>query len=280
MAVKIKTAIIGCGLMGGSAAKALKNSGRYAVTVYDTDDAVLQKAREEQAADAYTADAHTAIRDAALVVVCLYPQASVDFILQNMSKFSENAVITDICGVKRLMEDAVLPNLRPDLRFIPAHPMAGREKKGFEMSDGGVFTNCNYLIIKNNFDPQAVALVAQMAKDMGAGRIVYTEAKKHDEFIAYTSQLPHAISCAYVNCMEGRPVLDHSAGSLKDVSRVANINASMWSELFIENADHISAECVRMAAELLKISQYIKEKNGAGLAQYMQQCADQMESIE
>lgn len=280
MAVMMHTAVIGCGLMGGSIARALKKTGRYHITVYDRDTAVLQKAQETGAAHDYTACAHTALKEAALVIICLYPKASVDFILQNMAAFKQNTVITDICGVKRYIEQSIVPALRTDISFIPAHPMAGREKKGFAMSDGELFTGCNYLVIPDHYNEKAVETVTRMAKDLGAGKVVFTEARRHDEYIAYTSQLPHAISCAYVNCMNGRPLLDHSAGSLKDVSRVANINAPMWSELFMENADNISQECEHMAAELLKIAKYIKENNGEGLNEYMQHCADTMEKLK
>jgi prephenate dehydrogenase len=268
--------VIGFGLMGGSIAKALKRRGKYRVTAYDTDPAVLKKAEGEGLAAVYTSDALQAVKEADIVVVCLYPKAAADFILSNMEAFKPGAVITDICGVKRLVCDEVFPHLRKDVAFVPGHPMAGREKKGLAMSDGSLFDGCNYLVAANENAP-GVKTVREFAYDLGAGRVVFTEPEKHDKYIAYTSQLPHAISCAYVRCMEGRPVIDHSAGSLKDVSRVADINAGMWSELFIENADNLARECGRLAEELMEIARYIREGDETALGEYMRTAADAME---
>jgi len=276
MAEIVKLSIIGFGLMGGSIAKALRGSGKYSVTAYDADAAVLKKAEEESLADVYTPDALRAVKDADIVAVCLYPRAAVDFILWNMEAFKPGAVVTDICGVKRLVCDEILPHLRKDVAFVPAHPMAGREKKGFAMSDGGLFKGCNYLIAADEKAP-GVEAVKKLALDLGAGRVVFTDPEKHDAYIAYTSQLPHAISCAYVQCMGGRSLIDHAAGSLKDVSRVADINAVMWSELFTENADNLSAECERLAGELLTLGKQIANRDAKALEGYMRTSAEAME---
>lgn len=275
----IKLSVIGFGLMGGSIGKALKSNERYVVTAYDGDESALEKARGENAAKVYTTDALTAVKDADLVILCLYPASSVNFMLQTMHAFKSGAVVTDICGVKRYMAEQILPALRKDVHFIPAHPMAGREKKGFAISDGGLFKNCNYLVVKDGYSAEAVKKVTQLAKDLGAGNIVYTSLDKHDEYIAFTSQLPHVISCAYVQCMQGRKVAGHAAGSMKDVSRVANINATMWSELFIKNRDYTAKECRNMAQELLRLAQMMEDGDEDKLASYMQACADAMEKI-
>lgn len=273
----IKLSVIGFGLMGGSIGKALKGNGNYQVTAYDADENVLEKAKRENAAQHYTTDALTALKDAELIALCLYPALSVKILLKHMDALKSGAIVTDICGVKRYMTEQILPALRKDVSFIPAHPMAGREKKGFAMSDGELFKNCNYLIVKNGCNAKAVEKVTQFALDLGAGNIVYTSPEKHDEYIAFTSQLPHVISCAYVQCMKSRKVADHAAGSMKDVSRVANINAAMWSELFIKNRDYIAKECRNMAQEMLLIAQMIEDGDEKKLASYMQACADAME---
>jgi len=190
----------------------------------------------------------------------------VQFIMENMPYFKPGSVVTDICGVKGPVIDGILPFLRPDIDFVPAHPMAGRERAGYQYSDAALFDRCNYLMtpLAGN-KPQSVELVKRFAGALGAGAIVVTDPKEHDEMIAYTSQLPHALAVAYVLGAAGRNPLPFSAGSYRDVSRVAAINAPMWAELFLANGETLLTEIEGLSKYLSNIGKYIKEGDRQGL---------------
>jgi prephenate dehydrogenase len=176
-----------------------------------------------------------------------------------MRLFKPGSVVTDICGVKRPVIDGILPYLRSDIDYVPAHPMAGRERAGYKYSVPELFDQCNYLVtpLKRN-RPESLDLFRRFAGALGAGSIVVTDPEEHDSMIAYTSQLPHVLAVAYVLLAGSRNPLPFSAGSYRDVSRVAAINAEMWAELFLANNKALLPEIEGLAAHMQNISSIIR----------------------
>lgn len=262
----LRITVVGLGLMGGSVAKALKRGCGVTVTALGRNAAALDAALGEGVVDRATTDADEALGDADLTVVCLNPGPAIRFITGNMARFKPGSVVTDICGVKRAVIDGVLPSLRSDVDFVPAHPMAGRERAGYAYSVPALFDGCNYILtpLSQNL-VYSIELVKRFAGALGAGSIVLAEPEEHDRLIAFTSQLPHALAVAYVLACGERNPLPFSAGSFRDVSRVAAINAPMWAELFLMNRPALLQEIMMLQEGLGRIEQLIRSGDGDGL---------------
>lgn len=258
--------IVGLGLMGGSFAKALKRGTGANVTGFGRNAAALQTVLDEGFLDRATTDPVEAVRDADLTVVCLNPEIAVKFITDHMAHFKPGSVVTDICGVKQPVIDAVTPILREDVDFVPGHPMAGRERAGYPYSVETLFDKCNYILTPTDRNKvYSIELVKRFAGALGAGSIVLAGPCEHDEMIAFTSQLPHALAVAYVLGASGRDPLPFSAGSFRDVSRVAAINAPMWAELFVENRQALLMELEALEAGIDQIKMLIQAGDRQGL---------------
>ncbi len=275
----INLTVIGTGLMGGSILKALKDQDEKpkSVCAFDIDEKILAKIRREELADITTSDAYESIKDADMVVISLYPQLAAKFIKDNINDFKSGCIITDICGVKREVYKEIAGALRDDIYFVGGHPMAGREHKGFGYSTPDLFLGCKYIITGGDY--KAVDLVCKFADILGAGKIVFAEPEKHDELIAYTSQLPHVLSVAYMLCASGRNVEDFSAGSFRDVTRVAMINDEMWSELFLENKDKLLGEIENLIGGLSNLKTLIDKDEREELRENMRTAAKMREEI-
>ncbi len=270
----LKITIIGMGLMGGSFAKALKRGTGAVVTGFGRNMDALQDIVDEGILDHATTDPAEAVRDADLTVVCLNPDVAVRFIADNMPHFKSGSVVTDICGVKQPVIDGIIPHLRPDVGFVPAHPMAGRERAGYQYSVETLFDNCNYIVTPLALNSvYHIDMVKRFAGSLGAGTIVLAEPGEHDEMIAFTSQLPHALAVAYVLAAGARDPLPFSAGSYRDVSRVAAINAPMWAELFVENQPALLAEMKALQSVLDELERLLAAGDRQGLTGLLAQAA-------
>ncbi|MEX1377067.1 MAG: prephenate dehydrogenase [Eubacteriales bacterium] len=276
---KAKVTVVGAGLMGGSILKSLAKSPDRPVkiTALEIDEKVLDKIKSLSLADEATSDAQAALEDADFVIISLYPAQTIKFIKQNIHHIKQGCVVTDICGVKREVMD-VIPELIPEsIAYVGGHPMAGREHKGFDYSTDNLFTNCRYII--DNSADEGKELVVEFAKTLGAGKIVESSAANHDEMIAYTSQLPHVLAVAYMLCSKDRNVEEFSAGSFRDVTRVAMINDEMWSELFCENKDMLVGEIAQLRAGLKELEDSIKDCDVENLRNKMKQAAQMREKV-
>jgi prephenate dehydrogenase len=191
-----------------------------------------------------------------------------------MHAFKPGSVVTDICGVKGPVIDGVLPHLADGVDFIPGHPMAGRERAGYSYSDAALFDGCNYIVTPLEANQvYNIELAKRFAGALGAGAIVLADAREHDTMIAYTSQLPHALAVAYVLAAGERDPLPFSAGSFRDVSRVAAINASMWAELFLSNSNELLAEIEALRDGIGRIGDCIRMGDGQALAELLADAA-------
>lgn len=244
-----KIVIVGLGLIGGSIAKALKQHTDHTVYGIDT--------REESLLDAYSCGAVDGkassqdLREADVVYLCVYPETALAFAKEHGPELKAGCILTDTCGIKREI-CAGMERLAGTGQyvFVAGHPMAGKELSGFSASDAGIFAGASYLIAPCGAPDWAVGSVASLAESMGFGRIVLTTPEQHDRVIAFTSQVPHVLACSYVMSPRCREHQGFSAGSYRDVSRVANINDVLWSRLFLDNRDALVEELDELQANL------------------------------
>lgn len=234
--------IAGLGLIGGSFAKAFKRHTKHTVYGYDIDTTTAEFALAHGAIDKIATEEDLPSAD--LTVICLYPEACVDFIKRNLGKFKETGVVMDACGIKRALYEGIgdIVNRSGGPRFVGAHPMAGREHSGFDYSGEELYEGASLIVTPENADADAVKFVCDTAKEIGFGSCKITDVKTHDLMIAYTSQLAHVLACSYISDPLAENHRGFSAGSFRDVTRVAYINDEMWSELFLENAEPLSKE--------------------------------------
>ncbi|MBE6855325.1 MAG: prephenate dehydrogenase/arogenate dehydrogenase family protein [Ruminococcus sp.] len=242
--------VVGLGLIGGSLCKGISRYTNHTVRGYDTDPAVLDSAVKCGAiASAATTDDFGSFD---LVIICLHPHIETAFIKEHISRFQKGAVITDVCGVKGNMVPEITELAAEyGIRFVGAHPMAGKEHYGFAFSDCTIFIGANFIVTPvPQTDKQAVLLVEKLAKELGFGTIVETSPEEHDRIIAYTSQLAHVVSSAYVKSPTMQQEMGFSAGSFKDMTRIATLNESMWTSLFLENRDCLLFELDELIGQL------------------------------
>lgn len=272
----MKIAIIGLGLIGGSIARRLRGFHDCTIAAYNRTAETLLLAKQDGAIDEGFSDAGDAMDGADLIILCLYPQLNVDMVKNNLSRIKKGAVITDVSGVKGFMTDELTKILPDGVDFIGAHPMAGREVGGYKSSTDTLFNKASFLITPTKQNkPENVALIRELAEYIGCKHVVTTTPEEHDAVIAYTSQLMHVVAVALCD----NPMIERStffsAGSLRDCTRVAIINAEMWSELFVENKDALAERIDEMQNSLEKIKNAVKNGDRDKLEEIMKHATSQ-----
>lgn len=267
----LKIVIVGLGLIGGSIAKALKQNTAHQVLGMDQDEDALLDACSCGAIDGKAG--RDDLRTADLVYLCVYPEGALAFTREHGSLLKEGAVLTDTCGVKEEL-CAAMAALEGKYTFVAGHPMAGKERSGFGASDPSIFVGASYILVDTGAPDWAVSVVRERAEEMGFGRIVSTTPQRHDQMIAFTSQLPHALACAYVMSPRCREHQGFSAGSYRDVSRVANINDALWSRLFLDNRKALVEELDQLTAHLSAIRDAVDRRDEPELRRLLREAAD------
>jgi prephenate dehydrogenase len=235
--------IAGLGLIGGSLAKAYKSAPEpHTVYGFDADDAVLGIAQLAGAIDGVLNEKTVSSCDCILIAV--YPEATVGY-LENMAPYiSKETIVFDCCGVKRFVCNRCFDIAqRFGFTFVGGHPMAGTHNSGFKASRATLFKGASMILVPPVYDDiMLFDRIETLLKPVGFGRLTVTTAHKHDEMIAYTSQMAHVVSNAYIKSPTAREHKGYSAGSYKDLTRVAWLNPDMWAELFDENSDILIKE--------------------------------------
>ena len=253
-----KIVIVGLGLIGGSIAKAIKLNTDHTVLGVDTDEDTLLDACSCGAIDGKASPED--LRTADMVYLCVYPESALEFVKTHGVELKENCILTDACGIKgEICHEVEKLQGTGKYVFVAGHPMAGKELSGFAASDAGIFVGASYLIAPCGAPEWAVQEVADLAKSMGFGQVVITTPEQHDRVIAFTSQLPHVLACSYVMSPRCKEHQGFSAGSYRDVSRVANINELLWSRLFLDNRKDLVPELDELIKNLTAFRTAIDE---------------------
>lgn len=214
-------------------------------------------------------DEQEIVQKADLIVLAIYPNLVKNFIINNKEHFKDGAVITDVTGIKQLFINEIIEILPENIDFVFAHPMAGREKKGIDYATNTVFKGANFLItvIDRNKD-ENLDLIENLAYKMGFKHVKRICPKYHDEMIAFTSQLPHALAVALINSdVEGRNTGEFIGDSYRDLTRIANINESLWSQLFLGNKENLLEAINNFEKELDKIKLSLESDDKENLEQ-------------
>lgn len=256
----MKIGIIGLGLMGGSLGKTLKKIGGHEVFGYDNQETVMLKADMLGAINSPLDE--TTARDIDMLIVSLYPSSFLSAIERFLPLLKDGAVITDFCGIKRktMKEMKELSIKYPNLIFVGGHPMAGREFSGIDRSVSGLFDKASMILTNVNADIFTLEKLKAFYLTLGFAEVVITSPEYHDRAIAFTSQLCHIVSNAFIKNEIASEHFGYSAGSYKDLTRVARLNPKMWAELMIENGDNLSKELDEFIENVQKYS--VALKNG------------------
>lgn len=238
----MKIGVVGLGLIGGSFAKAYKSAGECRVYAYDRDKTMLGFAKLSGAIDAELTDEN--IGECELLVIALYPKPSIEYLKRNAPLISKSATVVDCCGTKRdICPVGFALAKQYGFKFFGGHPMAGTQHSGFKHSTATMFNRAPMIIVPPRFDDMAlIDSLRDLLKPVRFGRFTVTTAEKHDEMIAFTSQMAHIVSNAYIKSPTANAHKGFSAGSYKDLTRVAYLNEHMWAELFLENRDFLVKE--------------------------------------
>lgn len=232
--------VVGLGLIGGSFCKAISRRTEHKCYGMDINDTVICSAIAEKA----IIDRAKDVSQSDLTIVCLYPEATIEFILNNCNKFKKGSIIIDSCGIKRAITEKVSEKLSEQgVTFIGAHPMAGREFSGFDYSIPELFENASLILTPDEkTDEEKVSVVRNLAYQLSFKKVVITTPEEHDRIISYTSQLAHIVSSAYIKSPTAQEQSGFSAGSFKDLTRVARLNENMWTSLFLLNKENLISE--------------------------------------
>lgn len=238
-----KVLIVGLGMIGGSYAEKLSALG-FEVGAIVRRQEVLDYALERGLiAHGQIEVTREYVSQFDLVVSALYPKAFVEWIRKYQDFFKSGAVITDVTGVKRAVVPVVQGMLRPDVEFVPSHPMAGRERSGVEFADSKVFAGANFIITPTERNtPDGIELIRSLACILGFRHIAVLTPEAHDEMIGFLSQLTHCIAVALMDCKDSEHLVEYTGDSFRDLTRIARINENMWTELFLENRDELLSQ--------------------------------------
>lgn len=234
--------IVGLGLIGGSFAKAYSDNDEHKVLAYNRSKSVIDAAYAEKAIDGELSE--TNIKECDLILLCLYPQLCIKY-LQDMAPYiSKDAMVIDCCGTKQTLCDTCY-NIAKEhgFTFVGGHPMAGRHFSGFAYSTKTMYDGASMVLVPEDLnDTETIERAKKLLSPINFGKFTLCDAACHDSMIAFTSQMAHVVSNAYVKSPTAKNHNGFSAGSYKDLTRVAYLNADMWTELFLENKDALVNE--------------------------------------
>jgi len=263
----MKIVAVGLGLIGGSLCKAIKKHTNHLVGGIDIDRKTVKMALSQNAIDYEAKD----VSEADITIVSLFPPTIISFIKENADLFKEGSIVIDTGGIKQEIVEAVTPLLAErGVTFIGAHPMAGREFSGFEYSLDNLFDNASFIITPTESTPaEELHIIEDLANAIHFKKVVKASPAEHDRIIAFTSQLAHVVSNAYIKSPTHQEQLGFSAGSFQDLTRVAKLNENMWTPLFLMNKDALLFEIDFISDRLKEYRDAISEGDADRLRQLL-----------
>ncbi len=269
--MKKNIGIVGMGLIGGSLARAIKKYTEHTVFAMDTDPTVIEKAFECNSMD-FVLD-ETAFVKCEYIIVALYPQATVEYIEKNIKHFKKGTVIIDCAGVKTGVCDRLFRLAHEhSMYFVGGHPMAGTHEWGFDHATAELFKGASMVVCADdNTNTVALKAIEILFLEMGFRGVTVATPREHDEMIAFTSQLAHVVSSAYIKSPLSTKHRGFSAGSFKDLTRVAKLNEVMWAELFIHNKEFLVREIEGITHRLAEYKTAIENDDADTLKRLLQE---------
>jgi len=265
--------IAGLGLIGGSLAKAIRERAGCRVLGCDIRGEVVEAAISEGVIAGGLNEEN--ISECSLVIAALYPGDVISYCKENIPFMKEGAVVVDCAGVKtRICEELPAFAKSHGVRFVGGHPMAGIESSGYGSSFAGLFDGATMILCKDGAEERELNELGTFFKSIGFGSLKITTAKEHDEVIAYTSQLAHIASSAYIRSDTMKRRYGFSAGSFKDLTRVAKLDEEMWALLFFENRENLLNECDKLLGNIRLYRDALASLDGAAMKELLRSGAE------
>lgn len=265
----MKVGIIGLGLIGGSFAKAYQKAG-HEVLAFDTDQATLQYAIMTGAVSSELDDSR--LPECDLILICTYPEVMIRFLDEKGDKIGSKPIVIDCCGTKRnIVSHGFSAAKKYGFTYVGGHPMAGTQFSGFKYAMEDLFSGATMVIVPEKADDICfLSRIKQLLLPASFGHITVTTAEKHDEIIAFTSQLAHVVSNAYIKSPTARNHFGISAGSYKDLTRVAWLNPEMWAQLFLDNDENLLKEMDVLMNNLAEYREALAVRNKTELIRLLE----------
>ena len=276
----MKVAVVGLGLIGGSLCKAIKQNTPHTVYGFDINEAINSYAVMDGGIDKILDDEN--IGECDYILLSVYPKATVEFLKQKAGFIRKDTVVIDCGGVKRcICEDCFEIAKENGFVFIGGHPMAGLHFSGYKYATADLFSGASMILTPENTDDiELMESVSAFVKSLGFSSVTVTTPDDHDRIIAFTSQLAHIVSNAYVKSPQAKVHKGFSAGSYKDLTRVARLNENMWSELFMENKEHLLFEIDHIINSLSQYKQALENDDTDTLKALLKDGSDRKQSID
>ena len=261
----MNVAIVGLGLIGGSMAKSIKNRTAHTVWGADLNSETMTMARMCGAIDAPLTEEN--LPQADLILVAIRPGAAIEWVRQHADRIAKSAILVDLCGVKRTVVAAIAPVAeRCGFAYIGGHPMAGRERGGFTASTEDLYVGASMILTPDKrTDMHLLETLKAFFLDLGFAGLTFSTPEEHDRIIAFTSQLAHIVSSAYVKSPEAQKRRGFSAGSFQDMTRVARLDEDMWTELFLDDEDFLTKELDELIGHLTDYRNALRDKDAQRL---------------
>ena len=267
--MKLTVGVVGLGLIGASFAKAYKENSESTVYGWNRTKSITDMAKMQGIIDDELTDENLGSCD--LVILSLYPEATINWMEEHKDKFNKEGVVIDACGTKRLVcEKGFKIAEEAGFLFVGCHPMAGTKFSGMTYSKGDMYIGAPMVVVPPVFDDMFLLdRIKKLLEPCGFGSFHLSHADEHDKMIAFTSQMCHLVSNAYIKSPSARNHKGFSAGSYKDMTRVAWLNPTMWTQLFLENKDNLIFEIDHLQDELAKYRQALVDEDFEGLKELL-----------
>ena len=257
----MKIGIVGLGLIGGSMAKAIKERTEHTVFGYDKNDETMFLASMTGAMDAALNEDN--LPECDLILIAIRPDHCVQWVEEHAKIIGKGAVLVDLCGVKRVVVNAIAPIAKENgFRYIGGHPMAGKEVAGFKNAASHLFDGASMILTPDEAtDLPLLETLRDLFYAIGFAKLTFSTPDEHDRIIAYTSQLAHITSSAYIKSPESQEQFGFSAGSFKDMTRVARLDENMWTVLMMDNADYLTPQIDMLVEHLQAYQQALHDRD-------------------
>lgn len=261
----MNVAIVGLGLIGGSMAKSIKNRTAHTVWGADLNSETMTMARMCGAIDAPLTEEN--LPQADLILVAIRPGAAIEWVRQHADRIAKSAILVDLCGVKRTVVAAIAPIAEQQgFAYIGGHPMAGKERGGFTASTEDLYVGASMILTPDKrTDMRLLETLKAFFLDLGFAGLTFSTPEEHDRIIAFTSQLAHIVSSAYVKSPEAQKRRGFSAGSFQDMTRVARLDEDMWTELFLDDEDFLTKELDELIGHLTDYRNALQDRDAQRL---------------
>ena len=257
--------IVGLGLIGGSMAKSIKARTAHTVWGVDLNHETMTLARMCGAIDAPLTEENLPQCD--ILLIAIRPAAAIEWVKRHAPLISKSAIVVDLCGVKRVVVAGIAPVAEQyGFAYIGGHPMAGKERGGFTSATEDLYVGASMILTPDKrTDMQLLEMLKAFFLDVGFANLTFSTPDEHDRIIAYTSQLAHIVSSAYIKSPEAQRRRGFSAGSFRDMTRVARLDEDMWTELFLDDADYLTKEVGELLHHLTEYQEALQARDAEKL---------------